>query len=167
MSLDATLLKQGENNVIWNFHPYMGPNQAGDNKKCPVNFEIYLQKVINGTEKPAIITEFGQSCQPTQGAAEQCDGTYEGKTMGYDEAILTISNKYGVSWLPWAWRPTATGPNTKNCQDVNGGTDPAGLILAHPTDGKGADFQSLWERFATSSAVRHRAHIEAALEISI
>jgi len=151
VSLDATLLKQGEKNVIWNLHPYMGPHQAGDSKKCPVNFEGYIQKLVNGTDKPVIITEFGQSCQPTEGGAEQCSGTYEGKTMGYDEAILTIAQKYSVSWLPWAWRPMAAGPNTKNCQDVNGGTDPAGLSLAHPTDGKGADFLGLWKRFAGGS----------------
>lgn len=148
VSLDKTLLKQGETNVMWNFHPYMGPNQAGDNKKCPSNFENYLQTVIDGTDKPLIITEFGQSCQPTKGAAEQCESTYEGKTMGYDEAILVIANKHSVSWLPWAWRPMAAGPNTKTCQDVNGGLDPAGLSLAHPTDGKGADFETLWASFA-------------------
>jgi hypothetical protein len=147
VTLDATLLKQGEKNVLWNLHPYMGPNQAGDSKKCPVNFESYVEKLFNGTDKPVIITEFGQGCQPTAGAAEQCEGTYEGKKMGYDEAILTIAQKHGVSWLPWAWRPMTTGPNTKNCQDANGGTDPAGLSLAHPTDGKGADFKALWERF--------------------
>jgi len=146
--LDATLMQQGEKNVIWNFHPYMGPNQAGDSKKCPSNFEAYVKDVMNGTDKPVIITEFGQSCQPTHGAAEKCPGTYDGKTMGYDETILTIAEKYSISWLPWAWRPMAAGPNTKNCQDVNGGSNPAGLSLAHPTDGKGADFQTLWSQFA-------------------
>ena len=29
-------------------------------------------------------------------------------------------------------------PNTKTCEDVNGGTNPPGLSLAHPTDGNGA-----------------------------
>merc|ERR1712190_258121 len=162
VTLDKTLVSQGESNAIWNFHPYMGPNQAGDNKKCPTNFELYIQKVINNTDKPVIITEFGQSCQPTQGAAESCEGTYEGKTMGYDETVLTIAEKYSVSWLPWAWRPTAIGPNAKTCQDVNGGTDPAGLSLAHPTDGKGADFQSLWERFAKSADF-----VDRVLEINV
>jgi len=148
VSLDKTLVKQNEKNVIWNFHPYMGPNQAGDAKKCPAGFESRVQQLINATDKPIILTEFGQSCNPTEGAAEQCPGTYEGKAMGYDEIILTIAEKYSVSWLPWAWRPMAAGPNTKNCQDVNGGTDPAGLSLAHPADGKGADFLGLWKRFA-------------------
>jgi hypothetical protein len=148
VSLDKTLVKQNEKNVIWNFHPYMGPNQAGDDKKCPAGFESRVQQLINATDKPIILTEFGQGCNPTEGAAEKCPGTYEGKAMGYDETILTIAEKYSVSWLPWAWRPMATGPNTKTCQDVNGGTDPAGLSLTHPTDGNGADFLGLWKRFA-------------------
>jgi hypothetical protein len=148
VSLDATLIKQGAKNVIWNFHPYMGPNQAGESDKCPAGFESLVQTVINGTKRPSIITEFGQGCQPTHGASEHCPGTYEGKTMGYDETILTIAAKYGLSWLPWAWRPMAAGPNTKTCQDVNGGTDPAGLSLGHATDGNGADFLTLWKTFA-------------------
>lgn len=147
VTLDATLVKQGERNVIWNFHPYMGPNQAGDNKKCPAGFEAYLKQVFNGTDKPAIITEFGQGCQPTSAASESCPSD----TMGYDERILTVAQKYSVSWLPWAWRPMAAGPNTKNCQDLNGGTDPAGLSLSHPTDGKGADFMTLWTKYAGSA----------------
>lgn len=148
VTLDKTLVAQGEKNVVWNFHPYMGPNQAGDDKKCPAGFESYLQALFNGTDKPAIITEFGQGCQPTNAASEKCPAS----TMGYDEAILTVAEKYTVSWLPWAWRPMAGGPNTKNCQDLNGGTDPAGLSLAHPTDGNGADFMALWTKFAGGAA---------------
>jgi len=150
VTLDVTLKAQAATNVLWNFHPYMGPNQAGDLKKCPSTFETYLQTVFNATDRPAIVTEFGQQCQPTAGAAEHCEGTYDGKTMGYDEAVMTIASKYGVSWLPWAWRPIANGPNTKTCMDVNGGTDPAGLSLAHPTDGRGADFKTLWSAFAAA-----------------
>merc|ERR1719401_3048532 len=111
---------------------------------------MYVLTLINGTDKPVIITEFGQGCQPTEGAAESCPAS----TMGYDETILTIAQKHSVSWLPWAWRPMAGGPNTKNCQDVNGGTNPAGLSLAHPTDGKGADFETLWKRFAATASVQ-------------
>ena len=148
VTLDSTLLKQGEKNVIFNFHPYMGPNQAGDNKKCPAGFEAMLEQLFNGTDKPAIITEFGQGCQPTSAASEQCPTA----TVGYDEAVIMTCEKYGVSWLPWAWKPMAGGPNTKNCQDLNGGTDPAGLSLAHPVDGKGADFATLWQKYAGGSA---------------
>ena len=32
------------------------------------------------------------------------------------------------------------------CQDVNG--DGTGLGLAHPTDGKGADWLTLWNQYA-------------------
>merc|ERR1712048_1423009 len=136
-----------DKNVIYNFHPYMGPNQAGDSKKCPVNFESYVEKVLDSTEKPVIITEFGQGCNPVEGAAESCSAVYDGKTMGYDHTILTIANKHSVSWLPWAWRPMAAGPNPKTCQDINGGSD--GLSLYSPADGKGADFAGLWKEYAT------------------
>lgn len=136
-----------EKNVMYNFHPYMGPNQAGDSKKCAQNFETYAKKVLDGTDKPVIITEFGQSCNPTHGAAEECSAEYDGKTMGYDETILTIADKYGLSWMPWAWRGPAKGPNTKNCQDINGG-DEFGTSLVSPNDGTGGDFAGLWESFA-------------------
>merc|ERR1711874_457825 len=75
-------------------------------------FESRVQQMVNSTDKPIIITEFGQSCQATDGASESCPGTYEGKAMGYDETILTIAEKYKVSWLPWSWRPMAGGPNS-------------------------------------------------------
>lgn len=144
ITLDALL--EGDKNVIYNFHPYMGPNQAGDNKKCPSNFETYLTAVLSATGKPAIVTEFGQGCNPTHGASESCEGVYDGKTMGYDETIVTIADKYAVSWLPWAWKGTAKGPNTKNCQDMNGG-DEYGNSLVSPTDGNGADFADIWATF--------------------
>lgn len=147
ITLDALL--EGDKNVIYNFHPYMGPNQAGDNKKCPSNFETYLTAVLSATGKPAIVTEFGQGCNPTHGASESCEGVYDGKTMGYDETIVTIADKYAVSWLPWAWKGTAKGPNTKNCQDMNGG-DEYGNSLVSPTDGKGADFADIWATFGNS-----------------
>lgn len=145
VQLDAQL--GDEKNVIYNFHPYMGPNQAGDSKKCPAGFESRVQSILQGTDKPLIITEFGQSCNPTHGAAEQCPGDYEGKVMGYDETILTIADKYAVSWLPWSWRPAAAGPNAKTCQDLNGGD--GGNALYHAEDGKGADFSGLWTDFAS------------------
>lgn len=140
VQLDAQL--GAEKNVLYNFHPYMGPNQAGDSKKCPAGLESALQTILQGTDKPLIVTEFGQSCNPTHGAAQDCPGEYDGKVMGYDETILTIADKYAVSWLPWAWRPAASGPNSKNCQDLNGGEE--GSALYHDTDGNGADWSGLW-----------------------
>lgn len=140
VALDAKL--DGDKNVIYNLHPYMGPNQAGDSKKCPAGFESYVSTLMTGTGKPTIITEFGQGCNPTHGASESCPAD----TMGYDERILTIAQKNGVSWLPWAWRPMAGGPNPKTCQDVNGGNN--GTALGTAVDGKGADFSGLWDTFA-------------------
>jgi len=145
ISLDAQL-DDTDMNIIYNFHPYMGPNQAGDSKKCPAGFETYVTAVLSATGKPAIVTEFGQGCNPTHAASEQCDGVYDGKTLGYVETIATIADKHAVSWLPWAWKGTTSGPNTKNCQDMNGG-DEFGNSLVSPTDGKGADFAGLWTTF--------------------
>merc|ERR1711957_188243 len=141
VQLDGSL--NGDKNIIYNLHPYMGPNQAGDTKKCQAGFDTYLSAILSGTDKPAIITEFGQSCNPTHGASENCPED----TLGYDERIVTIADTNAVSWLPWAWRPMAGGPNTKNCQDVNGG-DETGTSFGHATDGKGADWSGLWEMFA-------------------
>jgi hypothetical protein len=143
IQIDASLT---DSNVIYNFHPYMGPNQAGDSKKCPTNFEQYVTAVLSATNKPAIVTEFGQGCNPTHGAAEQCEGEYDGTAMGYDETIVTIADKHAVSWMPWAWKGTAKGPNANNCQDINGG-DEFGNSLYSPTDGKGGDFAGIWDTF--------------------
>eukprot|EP01043_Picozoa_sp_COSAG02_P008586 COSAG02_NODE_277_length_25939_cov_108.963971_13_plen_259_part_00 len=129
-------------NIIWNFHPYMGPPQAGAHDKCPAGFEAHIVAVTNGTDRPSIITEFGQACCPTGGVCESCPASYGGVSMGYDEAVLTIAAKYGVSWLPWAWRPPA-GPETnsgRKCEDVNGGSSPPGLSLAGSNSGNGGDF---------------------------
>lgn len=156
VALDGQL--NGDKNIIYNFHPYMGPNQAGDSKKCPVNFESYLTKVLDNTDKPAIITEFGQSCNAVEGPAEQCDGTYDGVAMGYDHTIVTIADKHAVSWLPWAWKPQASGPNTKNCQDINGG-DATGTTLITPADGLGGDFAGLWKEFGPKAPPSRFAHV--------
>lgn len=151
VQVEQALQKIGEQNVMYNFHPYMGPNQAGAANKCPAGFEGMVTKLLNETSKPIISTEFGQACCSTNGACESCPGTFDGKNMGYDESIISISVKYGLSWLPWAWRSGAAGPNAHTCQDVNGGISPPGLSLAHPTDGKGADFQTLWTTYAKRS----------------
>ena len=149
VALDATLKKNGDTNIIWNFHPYMGPAQAGRGEDgCASGFERHIQTVVNGTERPSIITEFGQACCATDGACESCPSTYGGAKMGYDEAILTIAAKYGVSWLPWAWRPPASNSSGAKCEDLNGGAKPTGLSLAGSNGGKGGDFAALWAKFA-------------------
>ena len=43
----------------------------------------YLQVLHNSTDKPVIVTEFGQACCPTDGPCEGCPAfTRDGKTMG-------------------------------------------------------------------------------------
>jgi len=147
VQLDAKLKAAGDSNVIYNFHPYMGPAQAGAMDKCADGFEQHVFRILNSTDKPIIITEFGQACCPTDGACESCPATFNGTVMGYDQSLLTIATKNGVSWLPWAWRPGAGGMNTGTCEDLNGGGTPPGTGLAHPTNGKGGDFLTLWNTF--------------------
>jgi hypothetical protein len=80
VALNAALVVSGNGTayLVWNFHPYMGPAQAGDNKKCPAGFEALLSSVLNQTAQPAIITEFGQGCQPTHAASESCPASSHG-----------------------------------------------------------------------------------------
>lgn len=143
VQLDKVLQAQGEKNVVYNFHPYMGPAQAGASNKCPSGFDAMLNEVHSNTDKPTIITEFGQACCATAGACESCPAS----SNGYDEDVLMACNKYDTSWLPWAWRPAASNPGP-NCQDLNGGTSPPGFSLIHPTNGQGADWATLWSKYA-------------------
>lgn len=141
VQIDSSI-SSDDKNIIYNFHPYMGPNQAGDSKKCADNFVTYLETVLDNTDKPAIVTEFGQGCNPTVGYSESCAGTYD--ALGYDNAIVTIADERAVSWLPWSWNPVSSGPNTKNCQTANGLN---GTALYTPTDGNGGDFAGIWSKF--------------------
>jgi hypothetical protein len=69
LQLDRLLpaLGQGGENVLYNFHPYMGPHQAGSLDKCPAGFDR-LVAAVGETGRPMIITEFGQACCATDGA---------------------------------------------------------------------------------------------------
>lgn len=138
LTLDKHLNPQ--ENVMWNLHPYTNaPN------KCPAGYESLLKELVSSTHKPIIVTEFGQACSPTDGPGQGCPST----GMGYDETIISISAKYSVSWLPWAWQPSSKAPNFRNCQTLNGGTieAPDSLKLVHVTNGKGADFETLWSKY--------------------
>ena len=64
--------------IMYNFHPYMGPNQAGDTKKNADGFEAMVKQVQSGTDKPVIITEFGQFCCDTNGSCYAYNGTWDG-----------------------------------------------------------------------------------------
>jgi len=144
IALDSHLMSE---NVIYNFHPYMGPYQQGDARKAAAGFEVMVKDVQENTNKPVIITEFGQFCCPTDGECYKYPGEWNGQHMGYDEAILHISTQYNISWTPWAWRPTNRGDyEGDQCQDLNGMAD--AVHLSHPTDGKGADWATLWTKFS-------------------
>eukprot|EP00756_Hemistasia_phaeocysticola_P029364 Hpha_TRINITY_DN16229_c2_g11::TRINITY_DN16229_c2_g11_i1::g.14515::m.14515/K01179/E3.2.1.4; endoglucanase len=134
-------------NVIANFHPYMGAPQAGALNKCPAGFEAFVRQVGSKTQFPMIITEFGQHCCPTgTGQCYNCPAS----PLGYDDDILAICTQYQVSWLPWAWRPSAVNSSGGSCQDLNGGnaegTSLAGPVVVNGTD-TGADFQGLWVKY--------------------
>ena len=115
VSIDS---KVNDDLILWNFHPYMGPYQAGDSSKNADGFESMVQKIQSASKKPVIITEFGQYCCPTIGECYAYNGEWHGKTLGYTEAIVNVAMEYGVSWTPWAWRPGATKGSTI-CNDMN------------------------------------------------
>ena len=142
VTLDTQLHTTGESLVMYNFHPYMGPAQAGASNKCPAGFESFVETLKLSTDKPMIITEFGQACCSTHGECEHCPAS----GWGYDEEILNTCVANRVSWLPWAWRPSAAGDGGgSGCQDLNGAS--GGKSLEHPTNGKGADFATLWNTY--------------------
>jgi hypothetical protein len=156
VQLDAVFKASAETHYMWNFHPYQGPHQATDATKDADGFEARIVAVMKGSAAPVMVTEFGQGCCATNGKCYNYNGTYGGQPMGYDEAILNICHKHGVSWMPWAWRPVVVkfGPNTKTCLDVNGGgngTKEQGLVLAHPVNGIGPDWLTLWNTYAGAS----------------
>jgi hypothetical protein len=92
------------------------------------------------------MTEFGQFCCATDGECYQYPGTWNDVTMGFNEALMTISTELGVSWTPWSWRPATGDYQDHECQDINNSEN--ATELAHPTDGLGADWQVIWEEFS-------------------
>eukprot|EP00051_Salpingoeca_urceolata_P011188 m.138240 g.138240 ORF g.138240 m.138240 type:complete len:423 (-) comp17021_c0_seq1:8-1276(-) len=140
LQLDAVMAD--DTALLFNFHPYMGPAQAGSTSKCPAGVSSMLAQVEAGSDRPMIFTEFGQTCCATHGTCEHCAQT--GNSKGYDETLLDLALAHGVSWLPWAWRPAASNKGSGgNCQDLNGGNP-----LSRPHQGKGADFDALWKTYA-------------------
>lgn len=79
--------------------------QAKKAYKNAEGFEKMVKLIQNNTDKPVITTEFGQFCCATNGECYNYPGTWNGVKMGYAEAIIKIADTYGVSWLPWSWRP--------------------------------------------------------------
>ena len=101
--------------MMYNFHPYMGATQAGDTHKNADGFEAMVKQIHSGTNKPVISTEFGQFCCDTNGSCYDYNGTWNGEQIGYSEAIIKISQKYGASWAPWSWRPMAPDYQGHEC----------------------------------------------------
>lgn len=130
-------------NVLFNFHPYMGPNQQSDTQKSAYGFEAQILQLV-GT-RPLIVTEFGQYCCPSDGVCYSYPGSYDGHSVGYVEAILQICAKHSVSWLGWAWRPQATDA-VCDSPDMNGESgDP--LKLSSASKGIGAPWARLFAKY--------------------
>jgi hypothetical protein len=130
-------------NVLYNLHPYMGPYQKDDPSKNIDGYEARVDRVLEGTGRPLIITEFGQYCCAADGACYLYDGVYDGDAMGFTEAVLTVNVKYGVSWTAWAWRPNG-GQGECLQPDANDG-----VALYDPSrhSGGGADWSALFPKF--------------------
>jgi hypothetical protein len=135
-------------NVIYNFHPYMGPYQAGDPTKLPINFKNNICQ-IQSLNRPVILTELGQYCCGNSNCYLYT-GTYNGTSMGYVNAILEIAKEMNISWTIWAWRPNGGFDCAQ--PDVNSG-DSLAAPSANCTGntGCGADFVSLWKTYYSQS----------------
>ena len=129
--------KTDESLMIYNYHAYMNPSAPKALKNTDSIAENF-EKLQSKTDKPIILTEFGQFCCDTNGSCGLYEGKWDGEEMGYAEAVVTVAQTYGASWTPWAWRPGAAGSANPQCQDVN--EDGHGLKLRHPSDGTGPDW---------------------------
>ncbi len=131
-------------NVIYNFHPYMGPNQQGDSTKLPTNFKKLACQILS-IKRPLIMKELGQYCCG-ETSCYIYDGTYNGGSMGYVNAILETAKEMSLSWTIWAWRPNTTADCSQ--PDVNSGSS---LATASSNcvgnSGCGADFATLWKKY--------------------
>ena len=105
--VDLDKKRPDENLVMYNYHPYMGADQQGDQRKSADGFEAQVKQIFDGTDKPISITEFGQFCCDTDGGCFIYPGKWSDHNVGYAEAILLISQQYNLSWFQWAWRPGA------------------------------------------------------------
>ena len=56
----------------------MGPIQSGDRAKNADGFETMVKAIQSKTEKPVILTEFGQFCCDTNGSCYDYNGTWDG-----------------------------------------------------------------------------------------
>lgn len=129
-------------NVLYCFHPYMGPDQSGDQGKSADNFEALVAYMQKNIARPLILTETGQYCCATNGACYLYPGTYQGETMGYLEAVLEIAKKQELSWTLWGWRPNTNGACSG--PDANNGNELITPFSSGCPEGQcGADYKSL------------------------
>lgn len=127
--------------LVWVLHPYMGPYQAGDPSKNVAGFSAHLDALMNAPRRrPVMVTEFGQYCCATSGACYQYSGVWNGRPMGYVEALLEVMAARDVSWTVWGWRPGTGG----DCNQPDANT---GDSLFSPVNGAGANYATLWPRF--------------------
>jgi len=137
-------------NVMFNFHPYMGPMQQGDSSKSAAGFDAQVAQVLPAG-RPVIVTEFGQYCCARDGACFAYPGTWKGAAMGYVEAILQICSQRNVSWLGWAWRPQAEAANCDG-PDMNGENGNT-YRLSSASGGQGANWARLFATYFNASLV--------------
>jgi len=130
-------------NIVYNLHPYMGPYQKDDASKNINGYESRVERVLDGTGRPLIITEFGQYCCTDNGACYLYSGVFDNKQMGFVEAVLTVNQRYDVSWTAWAWRPNG-GSGDCIQPDANDGT---ALYDSSLHQNQGADWKTLFPQF--------------------
>jgi len=68
--------------------------------------------------------------------------------MGLTEAFLTIAKEQKLSWNDLSWFNGAVENEANMCKFVNADT-PNGTELVHPSDGKGADWRTLWVKYGS------------------
>ena len=73
VTLDSKLKAMGEENVVYNFHPYMGPDQAGDHTKCPVGFETHVENIFSSESGGRSVM---QRLQPTVSTVSDVGSIY-------------------------------------------------------------------------------------------
>jgi len=150
------------NQLAFVFHPYMGPDQSSDTAKNAPNFEILATQVLTTTKQPIIATELGQFCCVAEGSCFLYDGTFNGVSMGYARAILTIMQSNNIGWTVFGFRPGTGGECTQ--PDANDGT---GLYNSANHNGEGANMISLFPTFypansATTTTTTTSAPVTAA-----
>ena len=110
---------------------------------------------LDNVPVPLIMTEFGQYCCPASGKCDNYNGTYNGKHMGYVDAILDIAQQKNISWTIWSWQPFSwhdkiSAKDICNGPVINKRDDPKTNTmgsLQNTTTAGGANFIDLWNLY--------------------